>query len=155
MAVLLRPVQGTDMDAMFGMLSDPDSRQMAPFVAIDFSNRVEFDERIEQLRGDPSIKLYSMMAAGHFVGAIMTFDGPAGREVFYWIRRIAWGRGLASEAMVRMLNIDHKRPIYAHVLSTNPRALAVLNNCGFAEVSRRDATETPAPDDEDILLVKN
>ncbi|MDR2619700.1 MAG: GNAT family N-acetyltransferase [Propionibacteriaceae bacterium] len=155
MAVVLRPVQGTDMDAMFGMLSDPDSRQMAPFVAIDFDTRAEFDARIAQLSADPSIKLYSMLAGGHFVGAIMTFDGPAGREVFYWIRRIAWGRGLATEAMARILNLDHTRPIYAHVLSTNPRALAVLNNCGFAEVSRRDAIETPAPDDEDILLVKN
>ncbi|MDR1355203.1 MAG: GNAT family N-acetyltransferase [Propionibacteriaceae bacterium] len=155
MAVVLRPVQGTDMDAMFGMLSDPDSRQMAPFVIIDTDTRAEFEAHIEKLKADPSIKLYSMMVAGHFVGAIMTFDGPAGREVFYWIRRIAWGRGLATEAMARILSLDHSRPIHAHVLSTNPRALAVLENCGFVELSRRDAVETPAPDDDDILLVKN
>ncbi|MDR0837780.1 MAG: GNAT family N-acetyltransferase [Propionibacteriaceae bacterium] len=155
MAVVLRPVQGTDMDAMFGMLSDPDSRTMAPFFAIDFADRAEFEDKMAAMANDDTVKMYSMMAGGHFVGAIMTFDGPAGREVFYWIRRIAWGRGLATEAMARMLNIDHTRPVYAHVLSTNPRALAVLENCGFHEVSRRDAIETPAPDDEDILLVKD
>jgi RimJ/RimL family protein N-acetyltransferase len=139
MAVVLRPVQGTDMDAMFGMLSDPDSRQMAPFVRLNFANRAEFDALIEQFEADPRVMLYSELASGHFVGACMTFDGDLGREIFYWIRRIAWGRGLATDALTRLLRLDHTRPIYARVVASNERSQATLRKVGFKEVRRHQA----------------
>lgn len=155
MAVILRPVYGNDMDAMYGMLSDPESRQMAPFVALEFSDRASFDERIAQLQSDPSVLLYAVVAGGHFVGACMTFDTDLGREIFYWIRRLAWGRGIASEGLARLLKMDHTRPIYARVTDQNERALAVLAKLGFEEESRHPADPAHGGHDlMEIVLVK-
>jgi RimJ/RimL family protein N-acetyltransferase len=137
---------------MFGMLSDTESRQMAPFVSIDYATRAEFDLRIAEMNVDPSVMLFSVIASGHFVGAIMSHDGDGGREVFYWIRRIAWGRGLTAEAMSRLLNLDHTRPMHAHILASNPRARAVLEANGFTEISREPGADPEAA--EVVLFIK-
>jgi len=124
------------MDAMYGMLSDPESRQMAPFFRLAYVDRPSFEAEVAAMMADPTRMLFSMVASGHFVGACMTFSSELGRELFYWMRRIAWGRGLATEGIVRLLKLDHTRPMYARVVATNDRALAVLRTCGFVEESR-------------------
>ena len=155
MAVILRPVRENDMDSMYGMLSDPESRQMAPFVALEFTDRATFNERMAELQADPSVMLYAVVAGGHFVGACMSFDTELGREIFYWIRRLAWGRGISTEGLAQLLKIDHTRPIYARVTDQNERALAVLSKLAFEEVSRRSHEVTPGgPSLTEIVLVK-
>ena len=154
MSVKLRPVQGKDMDAMYGMLSDPDSRRMAPFVALQFEDRAAFDAEMVALESDPSVLLFAVVAGNHFVGACMSFDGKSGREVFYWIRRLAWGRGISSEGLARLLEIDHTRPMFARVTDQNDRALAVLAKLSFTEYGRQVRTMPDGTTVTELTYVK-
>lgn len=155
-SVELHEVSQPDVDIMFSMMSDPESRRSAPYVSVDTTNKEVFAKQIAEMIADPTIMLYSAYAAGHFVGVFMTYQHNDHRELFYWLRRIAWGRGLATAACIKLLQLDRTRPMHARVLSSNPRALAVLDRIGFEEISREPANHPDTGEEvERICLVKN
>ena len=57
-------------------------------------------------------------------------------EVTYWLGRKFWGRGLATHALNRMLQLVADRPIFARAATDNIGSIRVLQKCGFKIVGK-------------------
>ena len=71
---------------------------------------------------------------GEVVGSIATFPVGDGREVGYSIAREHWGRGIATDALRLMLDLDLTRPLSAGAAAHNLGSRRVLEKVGFREV---------------------
>jgi RimJ/RimL family protein N-acetyltransferase len=77
-------------------------------------------------------------------------------EVTYWIDRSAWGAGVASRALVLLLELVTVRPIHARAASDNVASLRVLSRAGFAVVgTERSYANARGSDIEETLLRKD
>jgi hypothetical protein len=68
--VALRPVEDTDLDALFDQMRDPGSVWMAAFTAREPNDRSAFDAHIARLRSSPGITMRAVTRDGQLVGSI-------------------------------------------------------------------------------------
>jgi RimJ/RimL family protein N-acetyltransferase len=134
MAITLRTVEDSDLDALFTWESDPRAVQMAAFTRANPSDRSAFDAHYERVRSNPSNTLLAIDDDGEFVGTVGSFTLEGKREVTYWIAPARWGQGLASRALRAFLAIETTRPLYGRVASHNAASAKVLARAGFVEV---------------------
>lgn len=136
MDVTLRPVETADLDALFAHQLDPEAVRMAAFTHEDPSDRVAFDARWQRLLADDSVLIRAIDCDDEVVGHIAVFGPGDEREVTYWIGRDHWGRGIATQALRKLLRVVDDRPLFARAAADNVGSLIVLKNCGFVEVRR-------------------
>ncbi|MEU4689082.1 GNAT family N-acetyltransferase [Actinoplanes sp. NPDC023714] len=129
--VALRPVEDTDLDALFEQMRDPESVRMAAFTAKDPGDRAAFDAHMARIRSTPGVTQRAVTAGGRLVGSIASFVIEGDTEVTYWIDRSWWGRGIAGRALALLLDEVTVRPIFARVASDNAASLRVLQRAGF------------------------
>ena len=134
MAITLRTLADSDLDALFEWESDPRAVHMAAFTRANPSDRSAFDAHYERIRNDPSCTLRAIDDDGEFVGTIGSFTMEGEREVTYWIAPARWGQGLASRALRQFLAIEPTRPLYGRVADHNAASAKVLARARFAEV---------------------
>jgi RimJ/RimL family protein N-acetyltransferase len=144
--VTLRPIEDTDLDALFDQMRDPESVHMAAFTANDPNDRKAFDIHMSTVRTSPDITQRAVTRDGRLVGSIACFVVDDHTEVTYWIDRAVWGQGVASEALALFLDTVVVRPLFARAASDNAGSLRVLRKAGFAitgtEVSYASARGT-------------
>jgi RimJ/RimL family protein N-acetyltransferase len=129
--VALRPVEDTDLDALFDQMRDPESVWMAAFTAREPNDRSAFDAHMAGLRSSPGITMRAVTRDGQLVGSIASFVVEGHTEVTYWIDRAAWGCGIASRALALFLDLISVRPLHARAASDNAGSLSVLRRSGF------------------------
>ena len=134
MAITLRPIADSDLDALFVWESDPRAVEMAAFTRANPSDRSAFDAHYERVRNDPSNLLLAIDDDADFVGTIGSFTMEGKREVTYWIAPARWGQGVATQAIRAFLVVDPIRPIYGRVADHNAASAKVLARAGFVEV---------------------
>jgi len=134
MAIALRTFADDDLDALFEWESDPRAVRMAAFTRADPSDRGAFDAHYERVRSNPSNTLLAIDNDGEFVGTVSSFTVEGRREVSYWIAPARWGRGLASQALQALLELEPVRPLYGRVAEHNGGSAKVLARAGFVEV---------------------
>jgi RimJ/RimL family protein N-acetyltransferase len=130
--IALRPVEDSDLDALFEQGREPESVWMAAFTADDPGDRAAFDAHIAKIRGSPDVILRAVTRDGRLVGSAGSFVMDGRQEVTYWIDRAAWGAGIATRALALLLDLVPVRPIYARVASDNAGSMRVLEKSGFA-----------------------
>jgi RimJ/RimL family protein N-acetyltransferase len=133
--VQLRPVEDSDLDALFEQMRDPESVRMAAFTARDSNDRAAFDAHMAKIRASPECTQRAVTADGRFVGTIGSYITDGHIEVTYWIDRAYWGRGIAGRALALFLGTIRDRPVFARAASDNVGSLKVLERAGFAIVS--------------------
>lgn len=99
MAITLRTLEDSDLDALFDWESDPRAVEMAAFTRANPSDRGAFDAHYQRIRSDPSNLLLAIDDDAAFVGTVASFSVEGEREVSYWIAPARWGQGLASQAL--------------------------------------------------------
>lgn len=129
--VALRPVDDSDLDALFDQMRDPESVQMAAFTAKDPNDREAFDAHMSRVRAAPDVTMRAVSRGGRLVGSIASFVMEGDTEVTYWIDRSVWGQGVASQALALLLDTVAVRPLYARAASDNVGSLRVLQRAGF------------------------
>lgn len=134
MAITLRMLADSDLDALFVWESDPRAVEMAAFTRANPSDRSAFDAHYERVRSNPSNTLLAIDDYGEFVGTIGSYTMEGERNVTYWIAPARWGQGLASSALRAFLAIESTRPLYGRVASHNAGSAKVLARAGFVEV---------------------
>ncbi len=132
----LRELQDDDLDAIFEMMRDREAIAQASFTASDPDDRNAFDDWIERQRANPGVAYFTVTDHGGFAGTVAAFTIDGDREVSYWIARLAWGRGVATAALRLLVSHEAERPLFARVAAHNAGSIAVLEKCGFTEVSR-------------------
>lgn len=140
--VELRPIEDSDLDALFEQQSDPESVRMAAFTPKDPNDRNAFDAQMARLRTSPDITVRAVTRDGQLVGSVASFVFEGNTEITYWIDREVWGSGIASRALALFLDLIAVRPLYARAASDNTGSLKVLQKSGFAIIG----TETSFAD---------
>jgi RimJ/RimL family protein N-acetyltransferase len=130
--VALRPVDDSDLDALFEQRRDPESVRMAAFTAEDPDDRTAFDVHMAKVRTSPEVTTRAITVDGRLAGSIASFVIEGDTEVTYWIDRSFWGQGIAGRALALLLESIPVRPIFARVASDNVGSLKVLQKAGFA-----------------------
>ena len=129
--VALRPIDDSDLDALFEQMRDPESVQMAAFTPEDPDDRETFDRRMSKSRTAPDGTSRAVIRDGRLVGSIASFVVEGKTEITYWIDRSFWGQGIASQAVALFLDMVRVRPVYARAASDNVGSLKVLQRAGF------------------------
>jgi RimJ/RimL family protein N-acetyltransferase len=137
--VALRPVEDSDLDALFDQMRDPESVRMAAFTAEDPGDRRAFDAHMAKIRSRPDVTLRAVTCGGQLVGSISSFVAEGQTEVTYWIDRAAWGRGIASQALALLLELVPARPVHARAASDNAGSLRVLQKAGFKAIGTENS----------------
>ena len=134
MNVSLRPMEDSDLDAVYQQMADPESVRMAAFTAGDQADRAAFLDRISRIRADTNVWHRVIDVDGAVAGTIGSFRIDDRREVTYWVDRTQWGRGIATAALQILLAEIDERPVYARAASDNVGSLRVLEKAGFRRV---------------------
>lgn len=154
MDVQLRPVEATDLDALFEQQLDPEAVRMAAFTAADPSDRAGFDAHWQRLLTSDDIVVLAITNDGDVVGHVGVFGPDDERELTYWIGRDHWGQGIATDALRQLLAVVDHRPLYARAAADNVGSLIVLKNCGFAEARReRGFANARGEDIDEVVLM--
>jgi RimJ/RimL family protein N-acetyltransferase len=144
--VALRPIEDSDLEALFDQMRDPESVRMAAFTSRDPDDRTAFETHIAKVRTAPEITIRAITADGRLAGSIASFVVDGDTEVTYWIGRSHWGQGIASRALALFLDTVPVRPLFARAASDNMGSLKVLQKTGFAiigtETSYANARDT-------------
>ena len=130
--VALRPIDDSDLDALFEQMRDPESVRMAAFTAENPADRTAFDVHMAKVRTLPEVTTRAVTVDGRLAGSIASFVVDGDTEVTYWIDRSFWGRGIAGRALALLLESVRVRPVFARAASDNVRSLKVLQRAGFA-----------------------
>jgi len=78
------------------------------------------------------------VAEGQVAGYIAWYPQEANPEVTYWLGREFWRRGLATEALKRILQLVVDRPMLARAATDNIGSLRVLQKCGFEIIGKNE-----------------
>jgi RimJ/RimL family protein N-acetyltransferase len=136
-SIRLRGVREEDLLIFYEHQRDPVANQMAEFPAREYD---AFMTHWHKIMGDETVILKTILFEGRVAGNIVSFLREDTREVGYWIGRELWGKGIATEALRRILRQIKARPLYAGVVKHNRASIRVLEKCGFS-VSRAEGQE--------------
>ena len=132
--VALRPLDDSDLDALFEFMRDPESVRMAAFTAEDPDDRRAFDAHMARVRTSPGVVLRAVTLDGALVGTTSSFVVDGDTEITYWIDRSVWGRGVAGRALAALFDLVPDRPLHARAAGDNAASLRVLQRAGFRVV---------------------
>jgi RimJ/RimL family protein N-acetyltransferase len=100
--VALRPVDDSDLDALFEQMRDPESVRMAAFTAENPDDRTAFDVQMAKIRTSPEVTTRAVTVDGQLAGSIAGFVMDGDTEVTYWIAKSFWGQGIAGRALAEI-----------------------------------------------------
>ena len=129
--IAIREVEPSDLTAFYEHQLDPEAIRMAAFIGKDRKDRVVFDAHWNKILRSPENTTRTITADGRVLGYVACYPDEGHLEVTYWLGREFWGRGLATEALKRMLQLVRDRPIFARAAADNVGSIRVLQKCGF------------------------
>jgi len=130
--IALRAIEDGDLDALYEQQRDPIAVNMAAFTPDRPDDRAAFDAHMAHVRSAPDVTMRAVTRDGALVGSVASFVMEGQTEVTYWIDRSAWGGGVATGALMLLLELVTDRPIYARAASDNVGSLRVLSRAGFS-----------------------
>jgi RimJ/RimL family protein N-acetyltransferase len=130
--IALRPIEDSDLDAVFDQMRDPESVRMAAFTHEDPDDRAAFDAHMAKVRKSPDATTFAVTADGRLVGTAAGFVIEGDTEITYWIDRAFWGQGIGGRTLALLLDAVAVRPLFARVASDNVRSFTMLRKAGFA-----------------------
>lgn len=129
----IRDVQEDDLESLFEMQKDPESRWMAGFGSKDFENKEAFLHRMSKISKDED-SIYKVVEHElQVVGNVGKWVYEQKPELMYEIDKRFRGIGLASAAVKDFLLIFAERPLYAHTTADNLASQAILRKFGFSK----------------------
>jgi RimJ/RimL family protein N-acetyltransferase len=126
--ITLREVREHDLEIFFQQQLDPDAVAMAAFPAR--TREEHFPHWREVLATDSNVTR-TIVVDGEVAGNVVSWIQDGQRMVGYWIGKTFWGRGIATEALRRFLEVLPERPLHAWVAPHNIASIRVLEKCGF------------------------
>jgi RimJ/RimL family protein N-acetyltransferase len=103
--ITIREVESSDLETFYKHQLDPEAIRMAAFVGKDRKDKVAFDAHWDKILHSSQNTTRTIVAEGQVVGHIACYPDGEHMEVTYWLGREFWGRGLATEALNRMLRL--------------------------------------------------
>ena len=134
----LRAYERSDEAAMFGLFADPlVMRYVGNGEALDGAGVASLLEKILDIyRTDPQFHVWAIEDDGGYVGhaELKRRRGRSEYELIYFLRAAAWGRGLGSRVVDRLLEEARALQLPFVVATVDPRngaSIAILERRGF------------------------
>jgi len=152
-ALLLRPLEATDVDLLVLALNDPDIARFIPGVPAPYtrSDAKAWIKRCAEVSRSGESEPFAIVDAetGLLLGSIeLHFAGPT---VGYWIAPEARGRGVATRALELVCASTDLRPLRLTTHPDNRASQRVAEKAGFVRIGStadhpafRDGTRTAA-----------
>lgn len=152
--VQLREVREEDLPIFYAHQCEPAAHRMAVFPPRE---KEPFIQHWLKILGNAAVTAQAVIADGQLAGNVGSWDQGGRRLVCYWIGQAYWGRGIATKALSALLQIERRRPIFAHVATTNAASIRVLEKCGFRICSESTAADERPSDgvEEYIFELRN
>ena len=151
--VTLREVEPSDLDTFYLHQLDADAIRMAAFVSEDPTDKAAFSAHWDKILNSPQITKRTIVAEGQVAGHISCYPDGERLDVTYWLGREFWGKGLATQALQRMLHLVVERPLFARAATDNIGSLRVLQKCGFKIIgANKDFANGRGEDTEEFIL---
>src|SRR5882724_4125261 len=142
-SITIREVESSDLETFYEHQLDPEAIRMAAFVCEDPKDKVAFDAHWDKILNSSQITQRTIVAEGQVAGHIACYR--LGREF--------WGRGLATQALNRMLHLVVDRPIFARAATDNIGSIRVLQKCGFKIIGKnKDFANGSDEETEEYIL---
>ena len=152
-SITIREVESSDLETFYENQLDPEAIRMAAFVSKDPKDKVAFDAHWDKILNSSQITKRTIVAEGQVAGHISCYPHGGNLEVTYWLGREFWGRGLATQALDRMLHHVVDRPIFARAAADNIGSIRVLQKCGFKIIGKnKDFANGRGEDTEEYIL---
>jgi RimJ/RimL family protein N-acetyltransferase len=152
-SITIREVESSDLETFYEHQLDPEAIRMAAFVCEDPKDKVAFDAHWDKILNSSQITKRTIVAEGQVAGYISCYPDGENIEVTYWLGREFWGRGLATQALNRMLHLVVDRPIFARAATDNVGSIRVLQKCGFKISGKnKDFANGRGEDTEEYIL---
>lgn len=133
-ALILSETTVEDLHTLFEFQRDEESIYLAAFTPSDPNDKIAYLEKYSKFLNDPTKTTRTIRVGDEIVGSVAKFVMDGDAEITYWIDRKFWGRGIATTALRRLLEIETVRPIYGRVAFDNYGSQKVLEKCGFVKV---------------------
>ena len=151
--LLLRNIADNDLPIFFEHQLDQEANYMAAFTAKDPTNRAAFMAHWRSILANETVIIQTIIFNGHVAGSVSSYEDEGKPEVTYWLGREFWGRGLATQALNRMLHLVVDRPIFARAATDNIGSIRVLQKCGFKIIGKnKDFANGRGEDTEEYIL---
>jgi RimJ/RimL family protein N-acetyltransferase len=150
--VSLRPVQESDLEALYEQQADPEAVAMAAVPARAREDHLRHWR--DKVLVDDATLVRTIVVDGEVAGHVVGFlrDGVGDVEVGYWIAREFWGRGVATAALEQFLALESRRPLIARTAAHNTASRRVLEKCGFRVVAELKDPEGDGVDEVHLRL---
>jgi RimJ/RimL family protein N-acetyltransferase len=143
-SIQLRDVAVGDIPIFYEHQLDADATEIAVFPSRE---REAFTAHWAKIMADESVILKTILFDGQVVGNIVSWEQNGEREIGYWIGKMYWGKGIATQALAEFLGYVKVRPVYAYVAKHNVGSIRVLEKCGFTVIGE-------ANDDVEEFILK-
>ncbi len=152
-SITIREVESSDLESFYEHQLDPEAIRMAAFVGKDPKDKAAFDAHWDKILHSSQNTTRTIVPEGQVAGHISCYPHGENLEVTYWLGREFWGRGLATQALNRMLQLVVDRPIFARAARDNIGSIRVLQKCGFKIIGKnKDFANGRGEDTEEYIL---
>ena len=123
---------------------------MAAFVGKDRHDRAAFDAHWKRIMDSTANVNKTILLGEEIAGHISCYPHEGELEVTYWLGKNHWGKGVATQALKKLLQEITHRPLFARAAKDNIRSIRVLQksdfkiigeNKGFAQGRGEDTEE--------------
>lgn len=132
--VELRLTNQNDLETLFLFQLDEDANYLAAFTSKNPSDKNAYLEKWTRLLSDEKVNIRTVFLENEIAGSIAKFEMEGDTEITYWIGKEFWGKGIASSALKKFLEIEKTRPIFGRIAFDNLGSKKVLENCGFSKI---------------------
>ncbi len=127
----IRKLQEADLQKLFEMQKDPESRWMAAFGSRDTDDYQTYLRHMSKIAEDKSAMYKVVEHEDQVAGMVGKWVNEHGPELMYWTDKKFKGLGLTTTAVREFLLLFTERPLYAHTAGDNLASQAILNKVGF------------------------
>jgi len=130
----LRQTEKSDLELFFQFQLDKEANYLAAFTPKDSTDKEAYIKKYTKHLADPTINMQTILVEETIAGSIAKFEMEGKTEITYWIDKIFWGQGIATNALKKLLTIENTRPVFGRVAFDNLGSQKVLEKCGFVKI---------------------
>ncbi len=119
--ITIRNVETSDISIFFEQQLDLEANRMAAFVRDDW----------KRIMDSTGIVKKTILRGKEVAGHISCYPQEGKLEVTYWLGKKHWGKGVATQALKKLLQEITHRPLFARAAKDNIRSIRVLQKCDF------------------------
>lgn len=130
----LKNTEENDLESLFTFQIDKEANYLAAFTSKDPTDKSAYLKKFARLLAEDSVNTKTIIFNGEIAGSVAKFEMEGEPEITYWIGKKFWGKGIATKALQKFLDLEKIRPIYGRVAFDNFGSIKVLEKCGFKKI---------------------